>query len=238
MDEETPTLRLLRPQDMALERLLRNYVIPVMFRMNLGKAREEIKNGEWSRDAINRVSTEYQRYIDLLEHLSNSPEGLQLIITDSQAFDVVANWTPEKYALTSFSIMMAHYMSHGNLQVLYDGVKAVDTLKPGDNILISEGCNHDRKCNDIGTVQLPKILEKKIGGKLNFDFAFGRTFPEDLSKFKLIVHCGACMIDRQKYERKLIKAKEAKIPFTNYGFLLSYAQNEDVLKRVIKPFAN
>ncbi len=227
MDEETPTLRLLRPQDMAVERLLRNFVIPVLYRMDLKKARSKDKS---------IVAQEKKRFMDILQHLSSSKENLQLVITDSQAFDIVSNWTPKKFPLTSFSIMMTNYMSFGNFEFLVESVKTADSLKKGDNILIAEACNHNRKCDDIGTVQLPRLLEEKVGGKLNFDFGFGRTFPNELQHYKIIIHCGGCMIDRQKYLRRVLKSKEAGVPFTNYGILLSYLQGKKVLERVIKPF--
>ncbi len=227
MDEETPTLRLLRPQDMAVERILRNFATPVLFRPDLKKARSSNPS---------EAETERKRFDQLINHLSESEDGLQLVITDSQAFDVVSEWVPEEIPLTSFSIMMTNYMSFGNLELFIEGVKSVDELRPGDPILITEACNHSRKCDDIGTVQIPKQLEKKVGGKLNINFSFGRTYPEDVSEYKMIIHCGACMIDRQKYLRRILKAKEVGVPFTNYGILLSYLQGENVLKRAVKPF--
>ena len=227
MDEETPALRLLRPQDMAVERILRHYATPVLFRPDLKKARSS------DSDISAEESARFER---TLKHLSESKEGLQLVITDSQAFDVVSNWIPEEIPFTSFSIMMTNYMSFGNLDLFIEGVKSVDSLKPGDNILIVEACNHSRKCNDIGTVQIPKLLNERIGGDLNFDFNFGRTYPEDVSKYKLLIHCGACMIDRQKYARRIVKAKEANVAITNYGILLSFLKSEEVLRRAVKPF--
>ncbi len=224
MDEETPTHRLLRPQDMATERLLRNFITPVLFRPDLKKARG--KNPQ----------PEKKRFKSLIEHLKQTPESLQLVITDSQAFDVVAPWTPNNIPLTSFSVMMAHYMTFGKLNLLLEGVRQIDKLKPSDNILVVEACNHNRRCDDIGTVQIPKMLEKKVGGKLNFSFNFGRPFPKDLKKYKLIIHCGGCMIDRQKFSSRIEKTQEAKIPFTNYGFVLAYLQDKKLLERVIKPF--
>jgi small GTP-binding protein len=227
MDEETPILRLLRPQDMAVERILRNYATPVLFRPDLNKARSPDPKV---------ASEERARFERLLEHLSSSDEGLQLVITDSQAFDAVSNWIPKEIPFTSFSIMMTNYMSFGNLELFIEGVKTVDSLKSHDNILIVEACNHSRKCNDIGTVQIPRLLKERIGGNINIDFSFGRTYPEKVGKYKLIVHCGACMIDRQKYARRIVKAKEAGVPITNYGILLSYLKSEDVLQRAVQPF--
>jgi len=224
MDEETPTHRLLRPQDMATEYLLRNFITPVLFRPDLKKAR--------GKD----FQAEKKRFESLIEHLKQTPESLQLVITDSQAFDVITPWTPDNIPLTSFSVMMAHHMTFGKLNLLLEGVKQIDKLKPNDNILVVEACNHNRICDDIGTVQIPKLLEKKVGGKLNFSFNFGQPFSEDLAKFKLIIHCGGCMIDRQKFSHRTNKAQEANIPFTNYGFVLAYLQNKRVLERVLKPF--
>jgi len=224
MDEETPTLRLLRPQDMAVERLLRNFVIPVLFRLDLAKARSadnSLKNAE------------RPRYTSLLQTLAASAEGLQLVITDSQA---LTHWTDESIPLTSFSVMMANYMSYGNLHLLAAGARAFADLAGDDKVLIVEACNHNRKCDDIGTVQLPKIIKKHAGEGIRIEFCFGRTFPEDISEYSLIVHCGACMIDRQKFLRRIVLANRAGVPFTNYGFLLSYVQNASVLDRVLKPF--
>ena len=133
---------------------------------------------------------------------------------------------------------MTNYMSYGNLNLFTEGVKAVDNLKVGDRVLIVEACNHNRQCDDIATVQIPNSLEKKVGGKLKFDFNFGKPFPDDLSPYKLIIHCGACMIDRQKYLRRLLKVKEAGVSITNYGILLSYLQGKGVLVRAVKPFLN
>ncbi len=227
MDEETPVLRLLRPQDMAVERILRRFAIPVMFRLDLGKAR-----------SVNprEVKEERKRYEDLLRVLRESPEGLQLVITDSQAFDIVPHWTPPEHSLTSFSIMMTNYMSFGNLGIFLEGARAVDALRPGDGVLIVEACNHDRQCDDLGTVQIPRLIRKRAGCEPDIRFCFGRTYPEDLSGIKLVVHCGACMIDRQKYLRRILKAREAGVAFTNYGILLSYLQGENVLERTVRPF--
>lgn len=223
MDEETPTLRLLRPQDMAMERSLRKFAVPVLFRMDLSKVRK-------------KDTKEISRYMKLLNHLKSSDEGLQLVITDSQAIDMVADLTPSDFALTTFSVMMTHYMNYGNLDLVMKGVKVVDNLKMGDKVLIVEACNHDRKCDDIATVQIPKKLEQKVGGKLDIQFSFGRTFPSDLKNVKLVIHCGACMIERQKYASRIKQIEALNIPFTNYGILLSYLKDEVVLGRVCEVF--
>lgn len=227
MDEETPDLRLLRPQDMAVERLLRNYAIPVLYRMDLKKARN-------SSQKI--IEQEKKRFLDVVKTLSNSSEGLKLILTDSQAFNIMSRWAPKKIPFSSFSIMMTNYMSFGNLKYFVDSVRAVDKLKERDKVLIVEACNHDRQCDDIATVQIPRRLEAHAGCKLRFDFSFGRPFPENISSYKLIIHCGACMIDRQKYLRRIFKAKGNKIPLTNYGVLLSYFCGKEILDRAVAVF--
>ena len=227
MDEETPEMRLLRPQEMVVERLLRKFITPVLFRMDLKKARSN--NQE-------EAESEKKRYLDLVNSLQNSPIGLQMIITDSQAFDIIGKWTPQDIPYTSFSIIMTNFMTYSHIQYLVESTAAIDNLKELDTVLIAESCNHNRKCDDIGTVQLPRLLQKRLGKKLNFEFSFGRVFPDDLSKYAAIVHCGSCMTDRQKYARRLSNAQKSNIPFTNYGMVLSYCQNRDVFAKSLAPF--
>lgn len=223
MDEETPTLRLLRPQDMAMERILRQYLIPVLFRMDLEKARAN-------------EPSEKERFLTLVGHLKNSSEGLKLIITDSQAMDILTCWAPSDIPLTTFSVMMTNYMSYGNLALFLKGLEAFHSLKNNDKILIIESCNHNRKCDDIGTRQIPRLIKEKLGLELEIEFNFGRTFPEDLGQYKLAIHCGGCMIDRQKYSRRILKLQEAGVPVTNYGLFLSWAHNPEAVKRVSQIF--
>lgn len=223
MDEETPALRLLRPQDMAMERLLRKYFIPVLYRMDLKKARKEDKG-------------EKNRFLTTLEHLRESSEGLKLIITDSQAIDILDKWAPLEIPLTTFSVMMANYMSCGNLELLVKGLETFSSIKNNDKILIMEACNHNRKCDDIGTRQIPRLIKEKLGLKLRIDFSFGRVLPEDLSQYKLIIHCGGCMIDRQKFWRRMRKLKEFCVPMTNYGLFLTWVNNPRAIERVCRIF--
>lgn len=227
MDEETPELRLLRPQDIVVERLLRNFITPVLFRMNLKKARSTNKS---------EVEEEKERFISLINTLKSSSEGLQLIVTDSQAFDIVGQWVPDDIPMTSFSITMTNFMTYGNLDYLVDSTYKIDDLKDNDLILIAESCNHNRKCDDIGTQQLPRLLKNKISDNLLFEFAFGRTFPENIENYKMIIHCGSCMTDKQKYYSRIQKAKEKGIPFTNYGMTISYCLNKQLFNRVLEPF--
>ncbi len=223
MDEETPALRLLRPQDMALERLLRKHFIPVLYRVDLKKSRlndEDEKN----------------KFLTTLKHLQQSPDGLKLVITDSQAIGILDGWVPPDIPLTTFSVMMANYMSNGNLELLVKGLDFFSLIKDGDKILIMEACNHNRICDDIGTQQIPRLLKEKSGLNLRIDFSFGSVLPEELSQYKLAIHCGGCMIDRQKFRRRLWKLKEANVPVTNYGLFFSWVNNPQTVKRVCRIF--
>ena len=154
---------------------------------------------------------------ETLKILNKKP---RFIITDSQAFASVSKQVPCDIPLTSFSILLAR--KRGWLKTASEGVKAVENLKDGDFVLISEGCTHHRQCNDIGTVKIPALLKKKTGKELNFDFTQGHSYNEDLSKYKLIVHCGGCMITNPEIKYRMRIAKEQNIPFTNYGILLAY----------------
>lgn len=223
MDEETPTLRLLRPQDMVMERLLRKYLVPVLYRMDLKKAREGDK-------------TEKKRFLIMIEHLCNSPEGLKLVVTDSQAMDILDPWLSRKIPITTFSVIMANYMSGGNIEMFMKGLEAFLLLKNGDRILIMESCNHDRKCNDIGTQQIPRLIKEKLHLELKIDFSFGRVLPDNLKQYKLVIHCGGCMVDRQKYMRRIFKLREARVPITNYGLFLSWVNNPQAATRVTEIF--
>jgi predicted GTPase len=131
---------------------------------------------------------------------SEGPKTLKdkprLVITDSQAFESVSRNTPRDVPLTSFSILFARYK--GDLPELGEGAKAIDRLEDGDRVLIAEGCTHHRQCDDIGTVKLPRWILKHTGKKIEFSTASGGTFPSDLSKYKMIVHCGACMLNRRE----------------------------------------
>lgn len=152
-----------------------------------------------------------------LETLGKKP---RLVITDSQVFQRVAEETPEDIALTSFSILFARYK--GELKPFADGVKALENIQDGDKILISEGCTHHRQCDDIGTVKLPRWIRRYTGKKPEFLFTSGTEFPADLSSYKLIVHCGGCMLNEREMRYRLGCACDAGIPITNYGILIAY----------------
>lgn len=143
-----------------------------------------------------------------------------LVITDSQAFAAVAKIVPADIKLTSFSILMARYK--GVLETATNGAKAIDSLKDGDTVLISEGCTHHRQCDDIGTVKLPRLLRKYTEKNIRIETTSGRDFPSDLSKYSLIIHCGGCMLNEKEMEHRRQTAETANVPFTNYGIAISY----------------
>ncbi len=150
-------------------------------------------------------------------------KDVKFVITDSQAFGVVSKVTPKEIPLTSFSIVFAR--AKGDLKTYCDGVKKLSSLKDGDTVLISEGCTHHRQCNDIGTVKLPNWISRKSGKKLNFEWTSGNKFPEDLSKYSLVVHCGACMLTRRTMQERIAKCKTADVPVTNYGICIAAYNN-------------
>lgn len=155
-----------------------------------------------------------------------------LVITDSQAFKSVSAQTPENIPLTSFSILMAKYK--GFLDTAVDGVSEIKSLKDGDRILISEGCTHHRQCKDIGTVKLPHWLREYTGKDLEFSYSSGTEFPEDLSQYSLVIHCGGCMLNAREVQSRMQRAVYRKIPFTNYGISIAYMNG--ILKRSLEIF--
>lgn len=169
---------------------------------------------------------------ELCGTLSKLNQRPSLVITDSQVFAQVSAQTPLDIKLTSFSILMARYK--GILEQTVRGVTAIESLNDGDKILISEGCTHHRQCDDIGTVKLPRWLSKYTGKKLDFCFSSGTEFPEDLSDYKLIIHCGGCMLNKREVKYRLRCAEEQNIPMTNYGIAIAYING--ILKRSVEVF--
>lgn len=162
-----------------------------------------------------------------LEHmLSSLTTPPAIVITDSQVFAEVRKLVPPTIKLTSFSILMAQYK--GNYELQKRGAATLDSLKDGDTILIAEGCTHHRQCNDIGTVKLPNWIKKYTGKELNFEFTSGQGWKEDLSKYALIVHCGACMLNRKEMRNRLADAEAAGIPITNYGIAIAKLQGVEL----------
>lgn len=170
------------------------------------------------------------------DELSNTLENLgkkpKLVITDSQVFARVNEETPEDIWLTSFSILFARFK--GNLKTAAAGAAALDRLKDGDKILISEGCTHHRQCDDIGTVKLPRWIRNYTGKELEFEYSSGRDFPEDVTKYSLIVHCGGCMLNEREMRYRQKCALDQEILITNYGIAIAYMQG--ILKRCVEMF--
>ena len=171
---------------------------------------------------------------ELKETLEKMAAPPALVITDSQAFAQVSKVVPREVPLTSFSILFARYK--GDLQTVANGAKVLDYLEDGDTILISEGCTHHRQCEDIGTVKLPRLIKKHTGKDVNFEFTSGTEFPAELSKYKMIIHCGACMLNEREMKYRLKCAEDAGIPITNYG--ISIAHMTGILKRSVEPFSD
>ena len=166
---------------------------------------------------------------DTLSKLNIKPA---LVITDSQVFSKVSADVPDDIMLTSFSILMARYK--GDLETNVLGVTALDMLNDGDKVLISEGCTHHRQCDDIGTVKIPRWVSNYTGKQIQFEFSSGGTFPEDLSPYKLIIHCGGCTLTEREMKYRIACAKDAGVPITNYGICIAYTQG--ILKRSVQPF--
>ena len=191
IDESAPKGRLILPQQQAI--------------------RDILESGAYS------VSTRETELADLLERMNPKPD---LVITDSQAFELVSSIVPEDIQLTSFSILMARYK--GFLETAVKGATAISELQNGDKVLISEGCTHHRQCNDIGTVKLPRFLKQKTGKDIEIVTSSGTEFPEDLSEYKLIIHCGGCMLTSREMIYRMKCAEDAGIPFTNYGVAIAF----------------
>ena len=156
-----------------------------------------------------------------------------LVITDSQVFERVAAEVPEDIPLTSFSILFARYK--GSLKTLAAGAAALDTLQDGDRVLIAEGCTHHRQCEDIGTVKLPRWIAAHTGKKAVFDFVSGTEFPEDLSPYRLVIHCGGCMLNETEMGYRIRRALEQQVPITNYGTAIAHMKG--ILKRSTAMFS-
>lgn len=168
--------------------------------------------------------TEYKA---LLEKMKDKPK---LVITDSQVFEQVSKNTPDEIPLTSFSILMAR--KKGFFKIASEGVRVLDKIGNGDKILIAEGCTHHRQCEDIGTVKIPGWIRKYTQVKPEFVFCSGTEFPEDLSAYKLVIHCGGCMLNEREMQYRMQLAKEQNIPFTNYG--IAIAHMNQILERSLR----
>lgn len=164
-----------------------------------------------------------------LEQLDTAPK---MVITDSQAFGMVSKIVPESIPLTSFSILFARYK--GDLETVVKGAAALDRLKAGDKVLLSEGCTHHRQCNDIGTVKLPKWISAHADCELDFCWSSGNEFPRDLSEYALVVHCGACMLPPKEVQFRQLISSEQNVPITNYGTAIAHCHG--ILRRSLELF--
>jgi len=233
MDAETPGGRLLRPQAQVQEQVLRQYGSTLAYRMDLAKARSpkpELREEE------------RKRFLTMLAPVINHP-GPKILVTDSQAMDIVHPWTLDEnkkpiIEITTFSICMIQQQN--KLELFVGGIRAYQKLGPDARVLITEGCNHNlmtTNCDDISTGQLPRAIKGHAGPNVTIDHAFGREFPEMSSEqYQLAIHCGGCMLDRQKQHARISDLEDAKVPVTNYGFLLSYVQGPDALTRTLAPW--
>ena len=179
-------------------------------------------------DATAIVVKEYELR-ETLESLGKKPA---MVITDSQVFAKVAADTPADVPLTSFSILMARYK--GFLDSAVRGVAAIDRLRDGDRVLIAEGCTHHRQCDDIGSVKIPRWLKNHTGKDLVFETSSGQTFPDDLSPYALVIHCGGCMLTEREMRYRVKCAEDQNIPITNYGTVIAAMQG--ILRRALRPF--
>jgi len=181
-------------------------------------------------DGITMVCKERELKL-CLDKLKEAPK---LVVTDSQAFMKVDADVPEDVLLTGFSILFARYK--GDLEIFLRGAKKMENLKAGDKILIAEACTHRRQADDIGTVKLPRWMRSKVGGDLEFDHVSGREYPENLTEYDLILHCGACMLNKKEVISRIKEADSLGVPVINYG--MAIAQLHGILDRALKPFAS
>lgn len=170
---------------------------------------------------------------ELEETLAKLQTKPAMVITDSQAFGEVSKLVPNDILLTSFSILFARYK--GNLKTVVQGARSLKQLQDGDTVLISEGCTHHRQCDDIGSVKIPRMVKAYTKKEIRFAFTSGTEFPDDLSSYKLIIHCGGCMLNEREMKYRLKCAEDQGVPITNYG--IAIAQMKGILERSIEPFA-
>ena len=172
------------------------------------------------------------RETELTRTLESLHEPPRLVITDSQAFGIVDKLVPKNVQLTSFSILFARYK--GNLRQAILGAAQLNSLQDGDTVLISEGCTHHRQCGDIGTEKLPNWIRRFTGKDVQFSFTAGNEFPEDVSKYALVVHCGGCMLNEREMQYRLRHSAERNVPMTNYGIAIAHMHG--ILDRALAPF--
>jgi len=224
-DEQSIVGDLLNPGDLAI------LVVPID--LAAPKGRLILPQVQTIRDILDHDAMAYVvKERELKQCLSTLNKKPRIVITDSQAFLKADADTPPDVMLTSFSILFARYK--GDLAALAAGARAIETLKPGDKVLMVEACTHHRVEDDIGTVKIPRWLRQFVGGELNFQWTSGARFPENLDDYKLIVHCGACMINRREMLSRIMQAQTAGVPIVNYGVCIAYIMG--ILPRALSPF--
>ncbi|MCR5267945.1 MAG: [FeFe] hydrogenase H-cluster maturation GTPase HydF [Lachnospiraceae bacterium] len=217
---------LIKPDDVVV------LVIPID--TSAPKGRLILPQQEALRDILDAGAVSMVSGVETLPYtLDSLKKDPALVITDSQAFGKVMKLVPERIRLTSFSILMARYK--GFLDAALRGARAIDTLGDHAKVLIAEGCTHHRQCEDIGTVKLPAWLKKHTGKEPEFTFTSGHDFPEDLSGFDIVIHCGACMLHDNEVKNRMMATENAHVPFTNYGMAIAHMNG--ILERSIAPIA-
>ena len=234
IDKAAPKGRLILPQQMVIRDLLDAGAVPVVVRDSEYPAVLSSLFGipsSWPDQKDTAVSDAEDTASSYVDHAVRHTSRPALVITDSQVFGKISAQTPEEIPLTSFSMIMARYK--GNLEEAVRGAKAIHELQDGDTVLISEGCTHHRQCGDIGTVKFPKWLEDFTGKKLQYAFTSGTDFPEDLSPYKLVIHCGGCMLNEREMRSRTKHAADEGVPMTNYG--VAIAEIHGILDRCVNP---
>lgn len=224
-DEQTIVGDLLNPADIAV------LVTPID--LAAPKGRLILPQAQVIRDVLDHDAMAYMvKERELRECIASLQRKPKIVITDSQAFLKADADTPPGVLLTSFSILFARYK--GDLEALVAGARAIDRLQPGDKVLIAEACTHHRVEDDIGTVKIPRWLRQSVGGELDFTWSSGYCFPAGLDRYKLVVHCGACMINRREMLYRIMRVQQAGVPIVNYGVCIAHVQG--ILRRALSPF--
>jgi len=224
-DTQTIVGDLLQPGDIAV------LVVPIDLAAPAGRL--ILPQVQMIRDILDHDAMAYTvKERELKECIASLNRKPKIVITDSQVFLKADADTPPDVLLTSFSILFARYK--GDLETMVRGARAIDRLKPGDKILISESCTHHRVEDDIGTVKIPRWLRQHVGGELVVDHSSGLTFPQNLSDYKLVLHCGACMTNRREMLARIVEVQQAGVPIVNYGVAIAALMG--ILKRALSPF--
>ena len=224
-DTQTIVGDLLQPGDIAV------LVVPIDLAAPAGRL--ILPQVQMIRDILDHDAMAYTvKERELKECIASLQRRPKIVITDSQVFLKADADTPPDVLLTSFSILFARYK--GDLETMVRGAKAIDQLKPGDKVLISESCTHHRVEDDIGTVKIPRWLRQHVGGELQVDHSSGLTFPKNLREYKLVLHCGACMTNRREMLARIVEVQQAGVPIVNYGVAIAALMG--ILRRALSPF--